>query len=138
MGADRVIDYTREDFTRSGESYDVLIDIAGSHRWPDYTRVLTPKGILVPAGASTNTVWGAGRTLRHLASIRLRSLGASRKAAFFIAKMNRADLDGLRDLIERGRVTPVIDRRYELGQVAEAMAYMGAGHARGKIVVGVA
>jgi NADPH:quinone reductase-like Zn-dependent oxidoreductase len=138
IGADRVIDYTREDFTTAGASYDVLIDIAGSHRWSEYTRVLTAQGIFVPAGASTNTVWGGGRTLRHLASIRLRSFGASRKAAFFIAKMNRADLDLLRDLIESGRVTPVIDRRYELGQVADAMAYMGDGHARGKVVVSVA
>jgi NADPH:quinone reductase-like Zn-dependent oxidoreductase len=134
-GADRVIDYTREDFTRSGEQYDLMIDIAGSRRWSECIRVLTPRATFVAAGASSNTVWRSGRTLRHLAGIRLATLGSRRRAAFFIAKLNRADLGFLADLIETGKLVPVLDRLYALNQVPEAMAYMGEGHAKGKIVV---
>ena len=138
IGAHRVIDYTREDFTRAGEHYDVMLDVAGSRRLSECARVLTPRAIFVAAGASANTVWRGGRTLRHLAGVRLASIGRSRRVALFIAKITRADLDVLRELFETGRVTPVIDREYELSQVPEALNYMGEGHARGKIVVRVA
>lgn len=138
IGADSVIDYTQQDFTNIGEQYDVMLDVAGSRRWSECVRVLAPRATFVAVGASASTVWGGGHTLKHLASVRFASLRSSRKAVFFIAKLNPADLNVLRELIETGRVTPVIDRRYELSQVAEAMSYLGQGHAKGKIVVSVA
>lgn len=135
IGADRVIDYTREDFTRDSEQYDVLIDVAGSKPWSACIRMMKPKAIFVATGASVNTVWGGGGAIRHLAGIRLASLGSSRKAAFFIAKLKQEDLDTLGDLLEARRITPVIDRCYRLEEVAEAMTYLGEGHAKGKIVI---
>ena len=137
LGADRVIDYTREDFTRNGDSYDVMIDVAGNHSWSEDKRVLAPTGIMVAAGASAHTVWGGNRTLKHLASIRLASLRGPQKAALFIAKLTKADLRLLQKLLEEGKVISVIDRCYELNRVPEAFNYMGEGHAKGKIVINV-
>ena len=137
IGADRVIDYTQEDFTRSGERYDLMLDIAGSRSWSECTRVLAPHATLVAVGGSANTVSGGGRTLKHLAGIRLASLGGSRKAAFFITKLNQADLLVLQELLETGRVVPVVDRQYELSEVPAAFRYMAEGHAKGKIVINV-
>lgn len=135
LGADRVIDYTQEDFTRSHQSYDVMIDVAGSHSWSECKRVLASTGIMVVAGASSHTVWGGNRTLGHLIGVRLASIGDPRKAALFIAKLNKGDLLVLRTLFEEGKMTSVIDRCYKLDQVPDAMNYMGEGHAKGKIVV---
>ena len=137
LGADTTIDYTREDFTRGTERYDAIIDIAGSHSWSEYQRVLASTGIVVAAGASAHTVWGGNRTLRHLIGVRLASLRGPQKAALFIAKLTKDDLLLLQTLVEQGRVTPVIDRCYELEQVPEAMDYMGQGHVKGKLVVRV-
>jgi NADPH:quinone reductase-like Zn-dependent oxidoreductase len=135
LGADHVVDYTREDFTRSGRRYDVLFDVAGSRSWRDCKRVLEPAGILVMAGApQSNRVLAP---LGHIARVRLASIPSSQKYAFFVANLNRADLGALRELIEAGKVTPVIERRYELSEVPDAVAYMGEGHARGKIVITV-
>jgi len=135
LGADHVIDYTREDFTRSDERYDLLLDIAGSRSWSEYKRVLTPKAILVIVGAPKGTrLLGP---LSHIIGLRLASVGSSRKVVFFIAKMNKADLEVLRELLESGKVTSVIDRRHELSEVADALRYLGEGHARGKIVLTV-
>ena len=136
LGADRVIDYTREDFTRSG-SYDLIIDVAGNHSWSEYKRVLAPTGIMVAAGGSAHTVWGGNSTIRHLVGVRLASVGGTRKVALFIAKLNRADLLFLQKLLVEGKITPVIDRCYELNRVPEAFNYMGEGHARGKIIIKV-
>ena len=135
IGAGRVIDYTREDFTREREQYDVLIDVAGSKPWSACIRVMTPTAIFVAAGASVHTVGSSGGAIRHLAGIRLASLGSRRKAAFFIAKLKQDDLDTLRSLLEGRRITPVIDRCYRLEEVPEAMSDMGLGHAKGKIVI---
>ena len=137
LGADRVIDYTQEDFTQSSTTYDVLIDVAGNHSWSACTRVLTPAGIMVAAGASSHTVWGANRTLGHLLGVRLASIRGPQKAALFIAKLTKADLLLLQQLFEDGKVTTVIDRCYGLDRVSDAMTYMGEGHARGKLVVTV-
>jgi NADPH:quinone reductase-like Zn-dependent oxidoreductase len=137
MGADRVIDYTREDFTRSPQRYDLMLDIAGSHSWSECTRVLAPHATLVAVGASANTVSGGGRTLKHLAGLRIASLGRSQKVAFFITKLNQADLEVMQELLETGRVVPVVDRQYELSQVPAAFHYMAEGHAKGKIVINV-
>ena len=137
LGADKVIDYTREDFTRAAESYDLMIDIAGNHSWSECKRVLVPTGIMVAAGGSAHTVWGGNSTIRHLIGVRLASIRGTRKAALFIAKLNKADLLVLQKLLLEGKVTPVIDRCYELNRVPEAFHYMGEGHARGKIIINV-
>jgi NADPH:quinone reductase-like Zn-dependent oxidoreductase len=128
IGADRVIDYSSEDFTRSEQRYDVMLDIAGNRAWSECRRVLNPKATFVAVGA---------RTLRHLVSVRLASVGGSQKVVLFIAKMNKADLVVLQELLETGRVTPVIDRRYELSEVPEALRYLRERHANGKIVITV-
>ena len=133
LGADHVIDYTREDFTRSGERFDLMLDIAGSRSWSQLKRVLESDATLVVIGAQKgNRVIGP---VGHIAKLRLASLRSTRKVVFFIAKINRADLAVVRELIESGKVTPVIDRRYELSEVADAFRYLGEGHAQGKIVV---
>ncbi|HEX9095352.1 MAG TPA: NAD(P)-dependent alcohol dehydrogenase [Candidatus Dormibacteraeota bacterium] len=137
LGADSVIDYTREDFTRRGGSYDLLMDIAGNRSWSECKRVLAPTGILVAAGGSAHTVWGGNSTIRHLIGVRLASVGGTRKVALFIAKLNKADLLVLQALLADGKVIPVIDRCYELNRVPEAFNYMGEGHAKGKIIISV-
>ena len=135
LGADRVIDYTSEDFTRSSERYDVLLDIAGSHPWSESTRVLKPKGTYVLVGASAYTVYGGSRVIRHILRSRMASLFSRRKFAFFIAKLTKDDLAFLGTLLAAGRLKPVIEREYTLDQVPEAMNAMGAGHMRGKLVI---
>lgn len=137
LGADRVIDYTREDFTRSDKSYDLMIDIAGNRSWSECKRVLAPTGIMVATGGSAHTVWGGNSTIRHLLGVRLASVRGTRKVALFIAKLNKADLLVLQKLLVEGKITPVIDRCYELNRVPEAFNYMGEGHARGKIIINV-
>jgi NADPH:quinone reductase-like Zn-dependent oxidoreductase len=135
LGADHVVDYTHEDFTRSGRLYDVLFDVAGSRSWRACKRVLEPEGILVMAGAPKGNRWIA--PLDHIARVRLASIPSSQKYAFFVAKLNVADLGVLRELIETGKVTPAVEKRYELSEVGDAIAYMGEGHARGKLVITV-
>jgi len=135
LGADHVIDYTREDFTRSGQRYDLLLDVAGSRSWPECRRVLDHKATLVLVGGPKANRWLG--PLGHVASVRLASLGASQKVVFFVAKFNREDFVVLQELLEAGKVTPVIDRRYALGELPEALRYLGEGHARGKVVITV-
>jgi NADPH:quinone reductase-like Zn-dependent oxidoreductase len=133
LGADRVFDYTHEDFTRSGERYDVLFDNAGNRSWRSMCRVLAPNGTVVLVGGPRKRVLGP---LGHIIRIMLASKLSGRKAQFFIAKPNRDDLAALRDLIEAGKVKPVIEQRYELAQIDKAMREMN-GHARAKRVVTV-
>ena len=135
LGADDVIDYTREDFTRSDRRYDLLLDIAGSRSWSEYKRVLNPHATLVVVGAPKgNRLLGP---LSHIVKVRLAALRGSRKVVFFIAKFNKEDMLVLRDLLESGKVTPVIDRRYTLSEVADALRYTGEGHSQGKNVITV-
>jgi NADPH:quinone reductase-like Zn-dependent oxidoreductase len=135
LGAERTFDYTREDFTRSGVRYDVLFDNAGNRSWAAMSRVLAPDGIVVLVGGPRRRrLLGP---LGHIVRIKLAAKLGRRRAVFFVAKPNRDDLATLRDLIEAGQVKPVIERRYELAQIAEAMRGMGEGHARAKIVVTV-
>jgi NADPH:quinone reductase-like Zn-dependent oxidoreductase len=135
LGADHVIDYTREDFTRSDQRYDLLFDVAGSRSWSECRRVLNPQAILVIVGAPKGTrLFGP---LSHIVKVRLAALRSSQKVVFFIAKFNEPDLVVLRDLLEAGKVTPVVDRRYEFSETADALRYLGEGHARGKIVITV-
>ena len=137
LGAETVIDYTREDFTRSGQRYDLLLDIAGSKSWSASRRVLAPRATFVAVGGSVHTVWGGVHTLKHLAGVRLASIGSRRNVVLFITRLNEPDLRVLGDLLESGQVRAVIDRRYALDQVVAAFDYMGEGHARGKIAIDV-
>jgi NADPH:quinone reductase-like Zn-dependent oxidoreductase len=134
LGADHVIDYTGEDFTRSGRRYDVILDVAGSKSWSQCRRVLNPHATLIMVGGPKRKLAGP---LGHIAKVRLAALHSSHKAVFFVAKFNGPDLDVLRELLESGNVKPVVEKRYELGDVADALRYVGEGHAQGKIVINV-
>ena len=135
IGADQVVDYTREDFTRAERRYDLLIDIAGNRSLAETRRVLAPKGALVVVGGPNKGRWIGpfGRTIRML----LQSPAVSQRMVSFLAHQNRDDLAVLRELLDAGKVTPVIDRAYRLNQVAEAVRYLETGHARGKVVITV-
>jgi NADPH:quinone reductase-like Zn-dependent oxidoreductase len=135
IGADRVIDYTKEDFTRSEQRFDLMLDIAGSRAWSECKRVLHARATLVVAGGPRTNRWIG--PLGHMARVRLASVGGSRKVVLFGARVNQPDLAALRTLIEAGKVTPVIDRRYGFAEAAEALRYLGEGHAKGKLVVTV-
>src|SRR5262249_23637658 len=137
LGADHVVDYTQEDFTQSGQRYDLMLDIAGNRSWEECTRVLAPRAAFVLIGGSAHTGYGAGGTLRHLAGVRPPSVRGGRRMVFFIARLDKADLAVLGDLLEAGRMTPVVDRRYALSETRDALRYLGEGHARGKVVVTV-
>jgi NADPH:quinone reductase-like Zn-dependent oxidoreductase len=133
LGADHVIDYTRADFTQSDQRYDLLLDIAGSRPWSECRRVLTPRATLVMAGAPKgNRLIGP---LSHIVGVRLAAVRSSQRIVFFVAQVNRADLLVLRELLEAGKVTPIIDRRYPLSEIADALRYLGEGHAQGKVVI---
>ena len=136
IGADHVIDYTEEDFTQSGHRYDLMLDIAGSRSWSDCSRVLDEQATLVVVGGPNKGRWIG--PLSQALKLRLGSVADSRRVvAPFLAKINKEDLVVLQELLEAGTVTPVIDKRYGLSEVSEALRYLGAGHARGKIVVTV-
>jgi NADPH:quinone reductase-like Zn-dependent oxidoreductase len=135
LGADHVVDYTREDFTRSDRRYDLLLDVAGSRSWSACRRVLSPKGRLVIVGGPK-----ANRLLGPLGGVVKKWLGglvSRRKVVFFIAKFNKEDMLVLGELLETGKVKPVIDRQYELNEITGALEYMGEGHCRSKIVLTV-
>jgi NADPH:quinone reductase-like Zn-dependent oxidoreductase len=135
LGADHVIDYTHEDFTLSDRRYDLLFDVAGSRSWSACRRVLDAQATLVIVGAPKgNRLMGP---LSHIVKVRLAALRGSQKAVFFIAKFNKPDLVVLQELLEAGKVTPVVDRRYELSEIADAFRYLGEGHAQGKVVLTV-
>jgi NADPH:quinone reductase-like Zn-dependent oxidoreductase len=135
LGADHVIDYTHQDFTRNDRSYDLMLDVAGSRPWSECRRVLNPEATLVIVGAPKgNRLMGP---LSRIVRLRLAALRGSQKAVFFIAKFNKPDMAVLRELLEAGKVNPVVDRRYELSEIADALRYLGEGHAQGKIVITV-
>jgi NADPH:quinone reductase-like Zn-dependent oxidoreductase len=135
LGADRVVDYTQEDFTRGSERHDVMLDIAGSRSFSKMRRVLTPKATIVLVGGRM-TYRGLG-PIPHLGRTILAGIGRSQKLAFFVAKVNADDLALLAQLLEGGDVRSVVDRRYELSQMVEALTYFGEGHARAKVVISV-
>jgi len=133
LGADHVIDYTREDFTQGDRRYDLMLDVAGSRSWSECKRVLNPKATLVIIGAPKgNRLIGP---LSHIVNVRLAALRSSQKVVFFVAKLTKADMTVMRELLEAGNVTPVVDKRYELSEIADAFRYLGEGHAQGKIVL---
>jgi NADPH:quinone reductase-like Zn-dependent oxidoreductase len=133
LGADHVIDYSREDFADGERRYDVILDIGGNRRLSELRRALTPNGTLVIVGGETDGRW-LGGTDRQLRA-QLLSPFVSQKLGTFIASENAADLIVLRDLIEAGQITPAIDRTYPLSKVATAIRDLIDGHVRGKIVI---
>jgi NADPH:quinone reductase-like Zn-dependent oxidoreductase len=134
IGADHVMDYTREDFTRNGQRFDLILEVNGYHPILDYRRALSPDGIYVMVGASHDRVLYA--VLQAMLIGPLISMIGTQKLGFMgIAKLNQKDLVFLKDLLEARKVVPVIDRRYLLSETAEALRYMGEGHARGKIII---
>jgi NADPH:quinone reductase-like Zn-dependent oxidoreductase len=135
LGADRVVDYTKEDFTRGGQRYDVLLDIAGSKSWRKCKRVLEPGASLVIVGGPMGGPFLG--PLGHVIRTRLAAIAGRRKVVFFIAKFNRPDMNVLRELVEAGKVRPVVERRYDLAQAPEALRYMGEGHVQSKLVITV-
>jgi NADPH:quinone reductase-like Zn-dependent oxidoreductase len=136
IGADHVIDYTREDFARSGKRYDLFLDCHVNHSLWDCRRVLNPSGIYVLAGGPNGGLIAALiGFFEALFIMFVLSRFVSRKLVVFMAKMNKDDLNCLRELMEAGTVRPVIDRRYSLREVPEAIRYLKEGHARGKVVI---
>jgi NADPH:quinone reductase-like Zn-dependent oxidoreductase len=135
LGADRVIDYTKEDFTVGDDRYDVILDNVGNRSLAELRRVLTPKGtaVLVGGGGPNDGNW-IGPLMTPIKAL-LVSPFVSQKLTMFIAELNRADLTALNELMEAGKVTPVVDRRYPLSQTADAIRYLEEGHARGKVIV---
>jgi NADPH:quinone reductase-like Zn-dependent oxidoreductase len=131
IGADHVIDYKREDFTQSGQRYDLILAANAYHSIFDYRRALSQDGIYVMAGG------GMAQVFQAMLLGPLLSLIGSKKMCFFIAKLNQKDLVFLSELLEAGKVVPVIDRRYPLCDVAEAIRYLEQGHAQGKVVITV-
>jgi NADPH:quinone reductase-like Zn-dependent oxidoreductase len=139
IGADHVIDYTKEDFTKSDVRYDVIFDNVQNHTFSERRRVLTPNGICVNAGLG-GAGWRADTQTHLIRSFTtpLMSKFTSQKFRFFIAQLNHQDLALLADLMQSGKVTPVIDRTYKsLNDVQNALAYLEEGHARGKVVLTV-
>jgi NADPH:quinone reductase-like Zn-dependent oxidoreductase len=135
IGADHVIDYTRQDFTLDKQKYDLLIDIAGSRTLSQTRRTLVRSGVLVVVGGPDKGRWigPLGRSVRAA----LLAPAVSQRMVSFLAQQTKDDLAVLRELLEAGKVSPVIDRTYPLTDVAEAMRHLEAGHARGKIVITV-
>jgi NADPH:quinone reductase-like Zn-dependent oxidoreductase len=135
LGADHVIDYTREDYTLSGERCDLIIDVAGNRSWHDNQRVLFPDGTVVLVGMPTgNHLTGP---LPRLARVLVGARIARRNMKFFICKPNRPNLHVLRELIEAGKLQAAVDRVYSFAEIPDALAAMGEGHVQGKLVVRV-
>lgn len=133
IGADQVMDYTQEDFTRSGQQYDLIFDCFGNHSLSACRRVLNPRGIYVVVGGPTKG--GGIGILSRLIQMFVLSRLTSQKMVTFLAKPIKEDLGVLRELMASGKLTPVIDRCYRLSEVAEALRFLEGGHVRGKVVI---
>ena len=131
IGADHVIDYTREDFTQSGQRYDLIVGANAHHSIFDYRRALSQGGIYVIVGGGLPQIFQAMLLAPLLSRI------GSKKTCFFVANINQKDLVSLKGLLEAGKIVPVIDRRYPLSDAAEALRYLEGRHAQGKIVLTV-
>ncbi|OLB65715.1 MAG: alcohol dehydrogenase [Ktedonobacter sp. 13_2_20CM_2_54_8] len=130
IGADQVIDYTQEDFTKNGQRYDFIFAVNGYHSIFDYKRALSPKGVYVMIGGSM-----AAMIQAMLLGPVISMTGRQKMGSMGVAKPNQKDLVFMKELLEAGKVKPVIDRRYPLGETAEAIRYLEAGHAKGKVVI---
>jgi NADPH:quinone reductase-like Zn-dependent oxidoreductase len=135
VGADHVIDYTKEDFTTSGKRYDVILDNVSNHSLSRLRQALTTTGVLIPNGGNFGNRWfaSAGRLIRATLLFRF----GTQRLGRFLVSMNHDDLVALKELIEAGKVTPVLDRTYPLSQAAQAIDHVGAGHAQGKTAITV-
>ena len=136
IGADHVIDYTKEDFTKTDQRYDIIYDLVGNHSFSERRRILGPNGICVMAGIG-GAGWHEGFATRLLGELNgyLRSRFVSQKFVAYIAQFNKADMSVLADLLQTGKMTPVIDKTYKLNETADALRYLETGHARGKVVI---
>jgi len=130
LGADHVIDYTQEDFTKSGQRYDFILDVVASRSIFDYKRALSPKGIFVMVGGS-----GAAILQSFLLGPFISMSGSKKMGIVMWKPNNQEDLAILEELFDAGKVVPIIDRRYPLSDTAEALQYLEEGHARGKIII---
>jgi NADPH:quinone reductase-like Zn-dependent oxidoreductase len=129
IGADHVIDYTKEDFTKSGQHYDLILAVNGYHPISDYKRALGPEGIYVCTGGSLAQIF------QSILMGPFMSMTGRKKMGNWYKKPNKEDLVFIGELLEAGKVAPVIDRRYTLSEVPEALRYLGEEHARGKVVI---
>ena len=129
IGADQVIDYTQENFTQNRQRYDLILAANGYHSISDYKRALSPEGIYVCTGGSMAQIFQSMLLGPWM------SMTGSKKMGNLAAKSNKKDLFFMKELLEAGKVVPVIDRCYPLSEVAEALGYLGEGHARGKVVI---
>jgi NADPH:quinone reductase-like Zn-dependent oxidoreductase len=134
LGADAVIDYTKEDFLSGGARFDLVLDTVGNRALSDFRKVLSPTGTYVSSsGGKSSLGW-----LFRLATVSLTSLFTRQKLKMFIVSPNRADLLYLKELVEAGKAKPVIERRYALSEVADALLHVGEGHTRGQVVIRIA
>lgn len=136
LGADHVIDYTKEDFTRGAAHYDLIFDTVGNHPLSDYRRVLNPQGtlLIIGGGGPSSGPWLG--PLSGFIKAAVLTHFVSQKLTGFLADANKtSDLDILRDMMQAGKLTPVIDRQYPLSEAPAAMRYLEAGHARGKVII---
>jgi NADPH:quinone reductase-like Zn-dependent oxidoreductase len=133
IGAEDVIDYTKQDFTKSDKRFDLILDCVGNHTFSECLRVLQPKGIIVPAGGKTDN-WML-EPIRRMIAAAAQSLFVSQKQVSIFAKMNQADLLVMNEMLLSGKVRPIIDRRCTLVELPAAMRYLEEGHARGKVVM---
>jgi NADPH:quinone reductase-like Zn-dependent oxidoreductase len=135
IGADHVIDYTKEDFTQGSARYDLIVDNVGNHTLSELRHVLTPNGALVMVGGPSDNSWLGPLT----GSVKAYFVAhfVSQKLIFMLADANQEDLNVLRDLMQTGKLTPVIDRRYKLAETAQAISYLEQGHAKGKVIIAV-
>ena len=131
IGAERVVDYTREDFAKGEARYQVVLDCIGDRSLSDYRRVMNPRGVYVGVGGDA----GATKMLLDLLKVRVVSPFVSQRFVSFIASLNGPDLGALAELMKSGKVTPVIDRTYPLERTADAVRYLETRHARGKVVI---
>ncbi len=129
IGADRVVDYTREDFAETGRRYDLILDLAAHRSILDHKRVLSPNGVYALVGG------GMGPLLRVLFFGPLISKTGTKKMGMLAVNPNKKDLASVTELVAEGKLESVIDRRYPLSEAAEALRYLGAGHAQGKVVI---
>ena len=133
IGADQVIDYTQEDFTQNGQRYDLIVDAVGNRSVSDYKRALSPKGVCVIIGYSSPVL-----LLQHMFQGTWISMTGSKRIGLMgTMKPNKKDLVFMKELLEAGKVKPVIDRRYPLSEVAKALRYLEDGHAHGKVIITV-
>ena len=138
IGADHVIDYTKEDFTKTDQRYDLIFDLIGNHSFSERRRILNPNGICVMAGIG-GAGWHDGMAIRLAGELNayVRSRFVGQKFISYIAQFNKKDMMVLADLVQSGKMTPVIDKTYKLSETADALRYLEQGHARGKVVVTV-